>query len=34
MLGAPSIPSSFSISRVHEVFEDNGKLVDERHERE
>jgi len=30
-LGAPSIPSSFSISRVNEVFDDNGKLVDERY---
>ena len=30
-LGAPSIPSSFAISRVNEVFDDNGKLVDERY---
>jgi NAD(P)H-dependent FMN reductase len=30
-LGAPSISSSFSISRVNEVFDDNGKLVDERY---
>ena len=30
-LGAPSIPSSFSISRVNEVFDDNGILVDERY---
>ena len=32
-LGAPSIPSSFSISRVSEVFDDNGKLVDERYDK-
>ena len=32
-LGAPSIPSSFPISRVHEVFDENGKLVDERYEK-
>ncbi len=32
-LGAPSIPSSFSISRVNEVFDDNGKLVDERYDK-
>jgi NAD(P)H-dependent FMN reductase len=31
-LGAPSIPSSFPISRVHEVFDNNGKLIDERFE--
>jgi NAD(P)H-dependent FMN reductase len=30
-LGAPSISSSFPISRVHEVFDDNGKLIDERY---
>ena len=30
-LGAPSISSSFSISRVNEVFDDNGRLVDERY---
>jgi NAD(P)H-dependent FMN reductase len=30
-LGAPSIPSSFAISRVNEVFDENGKLVDERY---
>src|SRR5215831_2306375 len=30
-LGAPSISSSFSISRVSEVFDDNGRLVDERY---
>jgi hypothetical protein len=29
-LGAPAIPSSFALSRVNEVFDDNGKLVDER----
>ncbi|PWU79646.1 MAG: NADPH-dependent FMN reductase [Candidatus Nitrosopolaris wilkensis] len=28
-LGAPPIPSSFPISRVNEVFDDNGKLIDE-----
>jgi NAD(P)H-dependent FMN reductase len=32
-LGAPSLPSSFPISRVHEVFDENGKLVDERYEK-
>jgi regulator of extracellular matrix RemA (YlzA/DUF370 family) len=32
-LGAPSIPSSFPISRVHEVFDENGKLIDERYEK-
>src|ERR1044072_8427478 len=32
-LGAPSIHSSFPISRVHEVFDENGKLVDERYEK-
>jgi hypothetical protein len=30
-LGAPSIPSSFAISRVNEVFDENGKLLDERY---
>lgn len=30
-LGAPSIPSSFAISRVNEAFDENGKLVDERY---
>jgi NAD(P)H-dependent FMN reductase len=30
-LGAPSISSSFPISRVHEVFDENGKLIDERY---
>lgn len=28
-LGAPSIPSSFSIPRVHSVFGDDGSLLDE-----
>jgi NAD(P)H-dependent FMN reductase len=28
-LGAPSISSSFPISRVHDVFDDHGKLMDE-----
>ena len=32
-LGAPSIPSSFSISRVNEAFDDNGKLVDDRYDK-
>ena len=32
-LGAPSIPSSFAIPRVNEVFDDNGKLVDERYDK-
>ena len=32
-LGAPSIPSSFPISRVHEVFDENGKLIDEKYEK-
>jgi NAD(P)H-dependent FMN reductase len=31
--GAPSIPSSFPISRVHEVFDESGKLIDERYEK-
>jgi NAD(P)H-dependent FMN reductase len=28
-LGAPSIPSSFSIPAVHKVFDENGNLIDE-----
>jgi NAD(P)H-dependent FMN reductase len=32
-LGAASIPSSFPISRVHEIFDENGKLIDETYER-
>jgi NAD(P)H-dependent FMN reductase len=32
-LGAPSIPSSFPISRVHEVFDENGKLIDQRYDK-
>lgn len=32
-LGAPSIPSSFPISRVHEVFDENGKLIDGRYKK-
>jgi NAD(P)H-dependent FMN reductase len=32
-LGAPSIPSSFPISRVHEVFDEDGKLIDQRYEK-
>jgi NAD(P)H-dependent FMN reductase len=30
-LGAPAIPSSFAISRVNEVFDEKGELVDERY---
>ena len=32
-LGAPSIPSSFPISRVQEVFDENGKLIETRYEK-
>ena len=32
-LGAPSIPSSFSIPRVHKVFGTDGKLLDEIYEK-
>jgi NAD(P)H-dependent FMN reductase len=32
-LGAPAIPSSFPISRVHEVFDESGKLIDQRYEK-
>ena len=32
-LGAPSISSSFSISRVQEVFDDNGELRNKRYEK-
>jgi len=32
-LGAPSIPSSFPISRVHGVFDESGRLIDERYEK-
>jgi NAD(P)H-dependent FMN reductase len=28
-LGAPSVPSSFVVSRVHEAFTENGDLVDD-----
>ncbi len=28
-LGAPTIPSSFPIPRVHKVFDENGNLIDE-----
>jgi NAD(P)H-dependent FMN reductase len=31
--GATSIPSSFPISNVHEVFDENGKLIDTRYEK-
>jgi NAD(P)H-dependent FMN reductase len=30
-LGAPSIPSSFAIPRIHKVFDENGHLIDEAH---
>jgi len=32
-LGAPSIPSSFSIPRVHTVFGNDGILLDESYDR-
>jgi NAD(P)H-dependent FMN reductase len=32
-LGAPSISSSFSIAKVQEVFDENGKLRDQRYEK-
>ncbi len=32
-LGAPSISSSLPIGKVHEVFDNNGKLLDEAYER-
>jgi len=32
-LGAPSISSSFSISKVQDVFDDDGKLLDENYEK-
>src|SRR5918912_3906675 len=32
-LGAPSIPTSLAISRVHEAFDENGKLINEKFER-
>ena len=32
-LGAPSIPSAFTISRVHNAFSENGKLTDEQYEK-
>ena len=32
-LGAPSIPSSFSIPRVHTVFSNDGILLDESYDR-
>jgi len=32
-LGAPSIPSSFSIPRVHTVFSNDGKLLDESYDK-
>jgi NAD(P)H-dependent FMN reductase len=31
-LGAPSISSSFPISRVQDVFDEHGKLMDERYD--
>ena len=32
-LGAPAIPSQFPISKVHDVFENDGNLLDENYER-
>ena len=32
-LGAPSIPSSFPISRVHKIFDETGRLIDESYEK-
>ncbi|MGI0050370.1 MAG: NADPH-dependent FMN reductase, partial [Nitrososphaeraceae archaeon] len=32
-LGAPSISSSFSISKVQDIFDDNGKLLDHSYEK-
>jgi len=32
-LGAPAIPTSLSISKVHEAFDENGKLINEKFER-
>jgi hypothetical protein len=32
-LGAPSIPSSFSISKVQDVFDNDGKLRDQLYEK-
>jgi NAD(P)H-dependent FMN reductase len=32
-LGAPSIPSSFPIPRVHKVFSEDGKLIDEAYDK-
>ena len=32
-LGASAIPSQFPISKVHEVFDNNGNLLDENYER-
>ena len=32
-LGAPSIPSSFSIPRVHTVFSNDGKLLDDSYDK-
>jgi NAD(P)H-dependent FMN reductase len=32
-LGAPSISSSFPIPKVHEVFDENGELIDQRYEK-
>jgi NAD(P)H-dependent FMN reductase len=32
-LGAPSISSSFPISRVQDVFDEHGKLIDERYDK-
>jgi len=32
-LGAPAISSSFPISKIQNVFDENGKMVDENYER-
>ena len=32
-MGAPAIPSQFPISKVHEVFDENGNLIDENYDR-
>src|ERR671911_2391850 len=32
-LGSPSIPSSFAIPRVHNVFDENGNLIDEAYDK-
>ena len=32
-MGAPAIPSQFPISKVHEAFDESGKLVDDNYDR-